>query len=54
MNMTIIEKTKSVKSLHPGQSVIRTSYDIIKAHGSEIKVNTKEDEGSTFILVLPS
>jgi two-component system NtrC family sensor kinase len=29
------------------------SYDIIKAHGGEIKVETKEGEGSTFIIVLP-
>jgi ligand-binding sensor domain-containing protein/signal transduction histidine kinase len=29
------------------------SYDIIKAHGGEIKVNTKENEGSEFIFELP-
>jgi signal transduction histidine kinase len=29
------------------------SYDIVKAHGGELKVNTKEAEGSTFIIVLP-
>ncbi|MEO6290942.1 MAG: ATP-binding protein, partial [Ginsengibacter sp.] len=29
------------------------SYDIIKAHGGEIKVETKEGEGSTFIIQLP-
>jgi signal transduction histidine kinase len=29
------------------------SYDIIKAHGGEIKVETKEDEGSEFIIQLP-
>jgi signal transduction histidine kinase len=29
------------------------SYDIIKAHGGEIKVETKEGEGSTFIILLP-
>jgi signal transduction histidine kinase len=29
------------------------SYDIIKAHGGEIKVNTKEGEGSEFIIKLP-
>lgn len=28
------------------------SYDIIKAHGGEIKVETKEDEGTTFIIQL--
>ena len=29
------------------------SYDIIKAHGGEIKVETKEGEGSEFIILLP-
>ncbi|MBP8114954.1 MAG: HAMP domain-containing histidine kinase [Chitinophagaceae bacterium] len=29
------------------------SYDIIKAHGGEIKVETKENEGTTFIITLP-
>jgi len=29
------------------------SYDIIKAHGGELRVETKEGEGSTFIIVLP-
>ena len=29
------------------------SYDIIKAHGGEIKVHTKEGEGSEFIVQLP-
>ncbi len=29
------------------------SYDIIKAHGGELKVETKENEGSTFIIQLP-
>ena len=30
------------------------SYDIIKAHGGEIKVKTKEGEGSEFIIQLPT
>ncbi len=29
------------------------SYDIIKAHGGEIKVETKEGEGAEFIIQLP-
>jgi signal transduction histidine kinase len=29
------------------------SYDIIKAHGGEIKVESKEGEGTTFIIELP-
>ncbi len=28
------------------------SYDIIKAHGGEIKVETKEGEGAEFIIQL--
>ncbi len=44
---------KSVKSLNPFKSVIQTSYDIIKAHGGEIMVETKEGEGSKFIIELP-
>ena len=30
------------------------SYDIIKAYGGEIKVESKENEGSQFIIELPS
>jgi two-component system NtrC family sensor kinase len=29
------------------------SYDIIKAHGGELKVETKEDVGTTFIITIP-
>ncbi len=29
------------------------SYDIIKAHGGEITVETKEGEGTNFIILLP-
>jgi signal transduction histidine kinase len=29
------------------------AYDIIMAHGGEIKVGTKEGEGSQFIIQLP-
>lgn len=30
--------------------MVKTSYDIIKPHGGEIKVETKEGEGSIFII----
>ena len=45
---------KSVKSIHPWQSVIQTINDIVKAHGYELRVETKEGEGSTFIIQLPN
>jgi two-component system, NtrC family, sensor kinase len=44
---------ESVKSINPFKSVIQTSYDIIKAHGGEIKVESKEGEGSEFMIQLP-
>ena len=44
---------KSVQSLHPCKSVIQTFYDIVKAHGGEFKLETKESEGSEFIINIP-
>jgi len=29
------------------------SYDIIKAHGGEIKVESKEEDGTSFLIQLP-
>lgn len=29
------------------------SYDIVKAHGGEIKVETQENEGSRFAITMP-
>ncbi len=45
---------KSVQSIHPFKSVIQKSYDIVKAHGGELKVETKEGEGTIFSVILPS
>lgn len=33
--------------------MVQTIYDIIKAHGGELKVETKEGEGSEFIIEIP-
>ena len=45
---------KSVKSSNPCKSMIQTSYDIVKTHGGEIKVNSNEDEaGTKFIINIP-
>ena len=30
------------------------SYDIVKAHSGELKVETKEGEGSVFVIILPT
>ncbi len=46
-------KAKSVQSVNPFKSVIQMAYDIIKARGGEIKVESKEGEGTTFIILLP-
>ena len=45
-------KIKSVESIHLCKSVIQTSYDIVKAHSGEIKIEMKENEGSEFIIKL--
>ncbi len=33
--------------------MVQTSYDIIKAHGGKLKVETNEGEGAEFIINLP-
>ncbi len=32
--------------------MVQTIYDIIKAHGAELKVETKEGEGAEFLIIL--
>jgi signal transduction histidine kinase len=34
--------------------MVQTTYDIIKAHGGEIKVETKENEETIFTIILPN
>jgi hypothetical protein len=41
---------KSVQSINQCESVIQTIYDIIKAHGGEIRVETKEGESAELII----
>ena len=45
---------KSVKSKNLCKSVIQISYDIVKAHGGELKVESIKAEGSEFIIQLPN
>jgi signal transduction histidine kinase len=33
--------------------VIQTNYDIVKAHGGDLKVDTVENEGTTFTIIIP-
>ncbi len=33
--------------------MVQTSYDIVKAHGGEIKVETNEGEGAEFVIQMP-
>ena len=42
-----------MQSINPIKSVIQTTYDIVKTHGGELKVETKEGEGAEFIIQLP-
>ena len=51
---------KSVQSINLRQSlpclqagVVQTFYDIVKAHGGELKEETKEGMGSEFIMIFP-
>ena len=45
---------KSVQSINSFKSVIQTIDDMVKAHGGEIKVETKEVEYTKFIIIIPS
>jgi hypothetical protein len=36
---------KSVKSINLCESVVQTNYDIVKAPGGELKVETKDEKG---------
>jgi hypothetical protein len=50
-----MQNQKLVKSIHscqPKAGVIQTSGDIGKAHGSELKMDTKEGEGCSFVILL--
>ncbi len=44
---------KSVKSNNPCESVVQTIYDIMKAHGGEIKVHSEDNNGTEFSIQLP-
>jgi hypothetical protein len=48
-----IMKSKSVKSINHFKSVIQIDYDIVKAHGEDIKAESEVGNGCGFIIHLP-
>lgn len=34
--------------------MVQSNYDIVKAQGGELKVETKEGGGSTFVIQIPT
>ncbi len=42
-----------MKSINPCISLIQKIYDIVKAHGGEITINTSENEGTEFTIQIP-
>ncbi len=45
--------SKSVQSINLCESVIQTIYDIIKAHGGDLRVKSADTEGTEMIIFLP-
>jgi len=55
-NLSAVLYTQIFTTKPTGQGTglgLSLSYDIIKAHGGEIKVETKEGEGAVFLIWLP-
>lgn len=54
LNKKIFQLFFTTKPTRQGTGLgLSLSYDIVKAHGGELKVNTKEGKGSTFYIELP-
>ena len=49
IHIVIIMEIKSIIKI-----MVQTIYDIVKAHGTELRVETKEGGGSEFIIQLPT
>jgi len=55
MSIVILQPFFTTKPTGQGTGLgLSLSYDIVKTHGGEIKVETKEGEGTTFTIVLPN
>ena len=53
--MTIMKEAIKIKSLPCRQvGVVQTGYDIVQDHDGEIKVESEERKGSTFLIALPN
>lgn len=46
-------KIKSVQSWHPCAFVIQTIYNIVKAHGGELTLDSNEELGTRFTIKMP-
>jgi len=54
MRINIFQPFFTIKPTGQGTGLgLSLTYDIVKAHGVEIKVETKEREGAEFIIKLP-
>lgn len=49
-----MKKIKSVKSLNQCESVVQTSYDIVRAHGGPLEVKSEEGKYAEFNILLPN
>ncbi len=57
MVISLLLSSVNAQQVKPtGQGIglgLSLSYDIVKAHGGELRVETKEGEGSVFIIQFP-
>ena len=52
--MLLYALNEFIANVHEIGTGLSLAYDIIKAHGGEIKVESKEGEGTEFIVQLPA
>ncbi len=53
--ITLNKSFYKISEIHQShKSVIQTMFELEKAHSADIKVETKEGKGTTFITTIPS